>query len=200
MPWKIKRRRGWGACSLRKRWWRRSFWGGHTCAKSCYFYCNKFEGITVIFEAMQFNEAFFQRSWWINLKDLLKSQDFGVSDLLREWSGLIWFGALFCFQLVFLRQEQEERWGCCWPLGGGSKQTRPLPALQLASSSATESSFLMLCVPSGLENAWTHLFIFAFLALARGDRAKKNYCWDWCQRVCCLFLLVLWFHGLHFSV
>lgn len=63
MSWKIKRRRGWGACSLRKRWWRRSFWGGHTCAKSCYFYCNKFEGITVIFEAMQFNEAFFQRSW-----------------------------------------------------------------------------------------------------------------------------------------
>ena len=150
MFWKIKRIRGWGDCSFRRRWPRRSFWGGSVWAESChYFYCNKFGGITVVFEAMEFSETSLQRFWLINLKDLLKSQDFGVSDLWREWSGLIWFSALFFLLSVFLWQEQEERWSCLLA-EVQSRLSISLLALQLASSSATESSFLMLCMPSGL--------------------------------------------------
>ena len=43
-----------------------------------------------------------------------------------------------------------------------------------------------------------HLFIFAFVSLALGERAKKNYSYDICQIVFCLCSLpgVLWFQVL----
>ena len=44
----------------------------------------------------------------------------------------------------------------------------------------------------------SHLFIFAFISFALGDKLKK-YCYDLCQRVFCLYfpLVVLWFPLLH---
>lgn len=121
MFWKIKRLKGWGDVL------------GEGLSEEEAFQRSP----AIIFTATNLGEHLSLRPWnsWgfseetvINLKDLLKSQDFGVSDLLREWSGLIWFGALFSLLSVFLRQEQEERWSCCWLPGRGSKQTEHLPA------------------------------------------------------------------------
>ena len=52
-----------------------------------------------------------------------------------------------------------------------------------------------------------HLFIFAFISFALGDRFKK-YCYDLCQRLFCLcsplgvsgFQVWFWYHILHLHV
>ena len=64
----------------------------------------------------------------------------------------------------------------------------------LFSSSACflfELFFLML-------SHMLHLFVFAFISCALGDRLKKN-CYNLCQRVFCLCLPlgILWFPVLH---
>lgn len=129
--WKIKRIRGWGGCSFKIRWSRGSFWGGDIWTESChYFYYTKYWGLIIIFGAMGFSEVSLQRFWLIDLKDLLRSWDFGDCDLLRQWSSLLWFGALF-LTVSFPAAEQEERWSCGWPLGFASKRTEHLPALQV---------------------------------------------------------------------
>ena len=47
----------------------------------------------------------------------------------------------------------------------------------------------------------SHLFIFAFISFALGDRSKKC-CYDLCQKAFCLCLLlgVLWFPALHLGL
>ena len=47
----------------------------------------------------------------------------------------------------------------------------------------------------------SHLFIFAFISFALGDRSKK-YCYNLCQRVLhlCSLLGVLWFQNLHLGL
>lgn len=91
--WKIKRIRGWGSCSFRMRWSRGSFWGDVHWAESCHdFYYTRFGGLIIIFGAMEFIEASLQGFWLINLKDLLRSWDFGVSDTFeRVISGSVSF-------------------------------------------------------------------------------------------------------------
>lgn len=128
---KNKEKRGWGSCSFRMRWSRGSFWGDVHWAESCHdFYYTRFGGLIIVFGAMEFNEASLQGFWLINLKDLLRSRDFGVSDLLREWSSLLWFSVLFLLLSVLLRQEQK-RWSSCWSLGWASKQTERCLSLQV---------------------------------------------------------------------
>lgn len=119
--WKIEKR-GSGGCA-RMRGSGGSFCGG-VWAESCHeFYSTKFWGLIIIFGATEFREAFLQRFCLINLKDLLRSWDLGVVTFWESHPAFSGSAPFFFLLPVFLRQEQEERWGSCWPLGCASKPT-----------------------------------------------------------------------------
>lgn len=174
------------------------FWGRDVWAESChYFYYTKFGGLIIVFGAMEFSGASLQRFWLMNLKDFEES-DLGVSDLLREWSSLIWFSALLSLLPVFLWQEQEGRWSCCWPLGCASKQPEHLPALQVGfqlghrtwltdgmhaqslKSPATPQVWPTGCFPWNghhVQRPADHSLDLSPRILGPGYRVKDHSCW-----------------------
>ena len=58
------------------------------------------------------------------------------------------------------------------------------------------SLFILLMVSFAVEKLWSlissHLFAFALVSFALEDMQKK-YCYNFCQRVFCFFLGILWF-------
>ena len=75
----------------------------------------------------------------------------------------------------------------------------PLSVISLANifSHSVSCLFTSWTVSFAMQNLliliMSHLFIFAFVSFAFGDRSKK-YCYDLCQRVFCLCFLVGVFH------